>query len=282
MLAICALGAIVWLSSCEEIGPDICLKNCGPQNVLVDTTYISANVQQPQVKRVLLEDFTGVRCTNCPQGHDLAHDLEVQHPGQIVAVGCHSDFLAQPYPGWPDLRTAAANSISDLLSPPAKPYAAIDRVLWPGQTFIPVGLQNWSGNTNTRLTEVPPVNISLSSTYTDTSRETILRMELHYTQTLAGPNRFGIWLMEDSINSAQLNGTTVDSPYYHMHVLREYLTPVNGVAINESLVPGRVIIKEFAIPISNDYNENLVTIGLWVSQGGSSVEVLQAAKAKLK
>jgi hypothetical protein len=168
------------------------------------------------------------------------------------------------------------------LSPPAKPYAAIDRVRWPGQTFIPVGLQNWSGNTNTRLQEVPPVNLNLTSTYTDTSRETIIRMELHYTQTLAGSNRFGLWLMEDSINSAQLNGSNVDSPYFHMHVLREYLTPVNGVAINESLVPGRVIIKEFPVTISSAYDADQVTIGLWVSAGGASLEILQAAKTKLK
>jgi hypothetical protein len=88
--------------------------------------------------------------------------------------------------------------------------------------------------------------------------------------------------MEDSINSAQLNGQTIDSPYWHMHVLREYLTPVNGIAINESLVPGRVIIREFLVNISNAWREDKLSIGLWVGEGGTSTLILQATKAKIK
>lgn len=277
-------GVIVlfFLNSCEEVGPDICLKNCGPQNVLQDTTYIEAQVEAPDVKKVLLEDFTGVRCTNCPQGHSLAKNLETQHPGQIVAVACHSDFLASPYSGFPDLRSTAANELSAIFSPPAKPSALIDRKLFPGETGKSYLLGKWNGYVNTQLQETPPVNLDLSVSYDSASREAIVRMELHYTQALSGSNRFGLFLMEDSINSAQLNGQTIDSPYWHMHVLREYLTPVNGIAINESLVPGRVIIKEFLVNISNAWREEKLTVGLFVSEGGTSTTVLQATKAKIK
>lgn len=281
-LYVLGIALLFILSACEEIGPDICLSNCGPQNVLEDTTYIEAQVEAPDVKKVLLEDFTGVQCTNCPQGHALSKNLEDSNPGQIVAVACHSEFLASPYPGNPDLRSAAADELSAIFSPPAKPSALIDRKQFPGETGKSYLLGKWNGYVNTQLQEVPPVNLDLSVSYDSDTREAIVRMELHYTQALSGSNRFGLWLMEDSINSAQLNGSTIDSPYWHMHVLREYLTPVNGIAINESLVPGRVIIKEFLVNISSAWREEKLSVGLWVGEGGTSTQTLQATKAKVK
>ncbi len=274
-------GFLLLLPSCEEVGPDICLKDCDG-DVLLDTTYVTSSIPSPQMKKVLLEDFTGVRCTNCPQGHSLTKTLETQNPDQIIAVALHSDFLAFPYPGNQDLRSQAANDIANIFSPPAKPSALIDRHLFPGEVIKCYLLGKWTGYVNDRLQEDAPVNITLSSTFDDVARETVLRMELVYTEAQSVDNRYGLWIMEDNLQSAQLNGSTIDSPYIHQHVIREYITPASGVALTENLEGGRVIIKEFLVPISGEYDESNVSIGAWVGEGGTSTTILQATKVKIQ
>ena len=41
-------------------------------------------------RTVLLEDFTGQLCTNCPDGHRLIASLQEQYGENIIAVGIHA------------------------------------------------------------------------------------------------------------------------------------------------------------------------------------------------
>ena len=61
LLALSA-AAMFWLSACEEKGPLINFED-GP--VASDTTYVAAP-ETPQTKKLLVEEFTGASCTNCP------------------------------------------------------------------------------------------------------------------------------------------------------------------------------------------------------------------------
>src|SRR5580704_2141320 len=76
-----------FLPSCKEIGPDINLH--GNANAVSDTSYIESPVATPEPKNTVIEDFTGVRCPNCPAGHVIIAGLKTQYPGRIVAVCLH-------------------------------------------------------------------------------------------------------------------------------------------------------------------------------------------------
>src|SRR5690348_14133339 len=89
------LGSLLY--SCKEVGPDINLH--GNQNALTDSTYVESPVQTPETKNVLIEEFTGVRCPNCPQGHVIIANIKAANPGRVVSVSLHpQNSLGYPYP----------------------------------------------------------------------------------------------------------------------------------------------------------------------------------------
>ena len=71
MKNICRIAfALLFLVSCEEEPPGI---NYTPTKVAFEETYIDAsNVPTPQLREVLVEDISGVRCVNCPDAAIIA------------------------------------------------------------------------------------------------------------------------------------------------------------------------------------------------------------------
>ena len=60
-------------------------------------------------KTVLIKDFTGARCVNCPAAAEYAHEL--QHSlgaDRIFILSVHAGFLAQPLGNFPDFLTVKA------------------------------------------------------------------------------------------------------------------------------------------------------------------------------
>ena len=78
------LSIIITISACDKIE--------GPYIINSDS-YVNPD------KKVLVEDFTGHLCPNCP---DAARELEAIHdiyPGQIISMAIHvSKSFARPYP----------------------------------------------------------------------------------------------------------------------------------------------------------------------------------------
>ena len=271
---------LVFTSSCEELGPDINLGGNNRAEGLIDTSYIAATVEAPQDKVVLLMDFTGVKCKNCPLGKSQVEDLMNLYPGGLAVIGVYSEFLCEPYPGDPDLRTEDAENLQGLLEPFfGKPSAAVDMHEFAGsQSIMEVQLNKWANYVQQRSTLTPPVNLTVENSYNATTRELIITASLHYTDEVIGDNRIAIVILENNIVAGQLHpDNSVDTNYIHKHVLREVLTPTNGESLNVDKVPGRVVIKQFSYTIPVEWDaEHLEVVG-YVHRFGGSFEVLQAA-----
>src|SRR5690606_8300902 len=148
---------VIWsviFPSCKEIGPDIDLSDTVRDTSLLDTAYFIVDIPPAQSKIVLMEEFTGVRCINCPDGHLQIELIQNTHPGRVAAVALHSDFLGVAYPGQPELRIPEAQNLEDFLGPAAaKPMAAIDRILFAGEPTELMFLQQWAARVNQQLNE---------------------------------------------------------------------------------------------------------------------------------
>ncbi|MEY4926708.1 MAG: hypothetical protein RI894_1144, partial [Bacteroidota bacterium] len=81
-IAIIALFSAFLFVGCKEIGPEINFK----PKYEGDTSYLTSSVPVAQEKVVYLEEFTGVQCVNCSQGHQLVADLLVLHGERLAAV----------------------------------------------------------------------------------------------------------------------------------------------------------------------------------------------------
>jgi hypothetical protein len=275
----CGLWAI--FPSCKEVGPDIDLDDAANDTTLIDTTYIIASIPAAQSKIVALEEFTGVRCINCPDGHEQIKNIQTTYPGRVVAVSLHSEFLGAPYSNQPDFRIAEAQDLEELLGPAAaKPMASIDRVLFSGETSVLQFLQQWSGRVVQQLNAPVPVNIEIESRLD--GNDIIAKITLMYLQSTTSDNRITLMLSEDSVKAAQLTNTSVDSNYIHNHLVRAFATRYNGNTLNYELNQGRIIVKEFRFAeISSTWNINNLKVICLIHEFDNSKKILQAAERKV-
>jgi hypothetical protein len=264
-----------FLSSCKEEGPFIILNP--PAVALVDTNYLTNNVPDAAPKTILLEEFTGVRCTNCPSGHARVAELYNTYPGRFVAIAIHTNFLGAPYGNDLDLRTENGETLGATLGPiNGKPSAFIDR-----KQFSTVATRDvinpdlWPPLVAEQMNLSSPVNIELEKVNLDeNSRILRYRVTLSYTENAQNHN-LGFAITENNIVAAQLSSGTIIENYVHKHVLRDYLSPIIGQPLTENLERGRVIIKEFEFEIPLGWNIQNLELIAFIRQ--SNDEIVNAA-----
>ena len=81
-------------------------------------------------RTVLLEEFTGVRCVNCPLGAAEAHKLQEFFGDNLIVVGLYPQTpvnLTEPASGDMDLRTDAAEAYAKEYKVEAFPRGMVNR-----------------------------------------------------------------------------------------------------------------------------------------------------------
>lgn len=268
---------------CQEVGPKVDID--GTSNLLGDTTYLETSIATPQPRVVVIEEFTGVRCVNCPRAHATIKTIQEAHPGRVAAVGIHTGIFAQPYEGRQDFQLRPeGNDIESLLgNAQGYPSGAVDRELFPGESRIIINDTKWSNYVNSQLTIATPVNIELVKVYNPVSRKFDINATFKFTSAVAQDLYFTAYLCEDNIREYQLTPTGIDSSYTHNHVLRKVITPVNGQRLNApSFIPGRVIVQRFSFVIPESWNaSNLKLVGL-VHGAGDDKGALHGAYTRIE
>ena len=287
-VSVLTAGYILFLSSCQEVGPNINLH--GNANSVSDSTYIESPVATPSAKNILIEEFTGVNCPNCPSGHIVEAGIESQYPGRISGIALHpTNSLGSPFPfSLQNLEDPLSTSLYSYLGfggPDAEPCAAIDRQVFPTQSGILMLRDYWSTAVATDLTLTPQVNLTLSDIYNSTNHQVTVITQIHYTQNVSQPNNITIALTEDSVVTAQLDGANIDTFYVHNNVLRTILTGTDGDNVaynpNVTLTAGRVIQLVYQTTLNTSWNPLNMHIIAFVHEHATSQVVYQSAKIKL-
>ena len=270
----------VGFSSCwlDEVGPPIDTSNGG------GTTF--------QQKRVLLEDITGVRCTNCPSGHELAATISANNAGRVEVVCIHSGVFAVPFAfSSYDFKSDCPEGvqIDNWLGPSSSwPCADINRKLFTGESALFLSSTKWAGYVAQELaSDTPVVAIDINRTYNISSRNLSVSLNLHYNTTETTANYFTIYLVEDSIVDPQSNDTPapvhIDTFYTHMNVLRHVLTAYNGTAVSGSTTSGSDIsTASFSYVLPANVNAAHARVVAFVSEFGTSKDVLQVVSKKVE
>lgn len=235
---------------------------------------------------VLLEEFTGKGCTNCPKGSREIENLLTLFPDNLVAVSIHAGFFANPdiFPiGQYDLRPPQAQELFNLLGPNlGYPAGVVNRTLVNGD--MQLGANQWASAISRELQTPPAIELSIVKEYNSVSRELEVTVTGVAKQDLSGDIRLGVMLTESGIVDAQDDQEFggIDPNYVHKHVLRTMLTPVSGVAVGSSFVSGQPFTQTFTIVLEPNWNADEMEIIAFVSNvQGSAFPVLQATSVHL-
>lgn len=283
-------AAICFLQSCKE--KDV-LINFGLKEGVTDTTYVGAT-ETPQSRRVLIEEFTGASCTNCPAGHDVVKSLIAANPERIVALAYHTNDAGAIYEpvdkkgvkSLYDFRTEEATNIGKVIYEGLQsiPSAGIDRTKIG--TSLLISRPQWANETNKRLLVASPVNMYLTSTYKADEKKVSVRVKIVYTSDVSTKNSINLGLVESKIIDAQEFSDRIEVNYEHNHVFRKSFTPYNGYPVLDSVATkkaGRVYEYNYVFTPDEKWNlDNCYLIAYLNNSETGNKEVLQAIEVKLK
>lgn len=225
----------------------------------------------PQNRTVLLEDFTGIHCGYCPEGHAIAAALEAQHGPRLAVVGVHAGPYATPSTGEPDFRTTEGTAIDSYFTVGGYPAGVINRHLFNGADDL--GRGAWEGAVNEMLALPSPVNLGVASAFDAGTRELTVTVELLYTANSPGGDDYiSVLLVESGIIGPQTDygpsGNHTD--YEHNHVLRSYITGTWGEAVNTT-TQGTSLVRTYTFTVPEQWNVANCEVVAFVSEDHSEV-----------
>lgn len=274
------LVLIVALAGCEEENPGVILDE--GQVALLDSTYVTTDLPAAQEKTVVFEEFSGVKCSNCPLGNQATADLIDAHGERFVPIVYHTDFLGTPFSGDIDMRTEDGQRIEGLLESTNKPSASIDRRIFDvGRVSTTVNA--WDARVDEQLSAATTVNVDLEKlSYEETDRLLRFRLTITYLTDVSSAQALTMGFTEDGLVAAQLDGSTVIPDYVHDHIFRSFITPYQGEPITEPTEEGRVIIQEFAVELDEAWDDQKLALFAFVHDTGTDLEVRQGRFIKIK
>ena len=184
-------------------------------------------------RNVLLVDFTGQRCSNCPAAADLLRSLTAGPAGaRIIAVSVHGGALALSTDASPrGLAGPDARRLTDEARVSSWPQGTVDRPV--GGTLLRPSA--WNAALAERLALAADADAAAQQSLVADAHVALATRTLSYTlrprhlTDAAGQadaeTYLHLWLVEDSITAPQtLADGTERADYLHRHVLRLDLT----------------------------------------------------------
>lgn len=276
------LFAFALLSTgCEEIPPDVSPPNGGNNSEEIDVNL------EDQPRQVLIEEFTGVRCVNCPEGSEQLETMLNTYGNQLVAVSIHAGFFSPPHnESLYDFRTDDGTAILNYLEQPIGfPTAVVDRKLFQGEASLQIAQSTWNGHVDEQLVEEPKIKIGIDPTFSMTDRNLTVDLTFLPTENLSNEDlRYTVMITENNIIDYQTIPVQGDIPdYNHKHVFRDVITTnFDGDPITEDILDGFSFEKSINYTLPENWDENECTVIAFVHySSNNNKEVLQAAEVDL-
>ncbi|WP_203295826.1 Omp28-related outer membrane protein [Luteirhabdus pelagi] len=218
----------------------------------------------PENKKVILEEFTGINCVFCPQGHAIAQGIQDNNPGNVFLINVHVGGFATPNAGQPDFRTPFGSALASQSNLAGYPAGTVNRHEFPGLqqngTGTAMGRGNWAQAANQVLGESSYVNVGVEADLDVQSRELTVHVEVYYTgDSPQSTNKLNIALLQNNTLGPQTGGNMGDE-YVHMHRLVHFLTGQWGEDITTT-TNGSFIDETYTYTIPEDYNDIPVNLG---------------------
>lgn len=190
-------------------------------SLTVSLTAAAWNVTtEPTKRNALIEEFTGIHCMNCPDGHHIAAAIINLHEGDVYTVAYHSGYFSGAYPGEPNFVTETGQAIHDRFDVSSYPSAVVNRMdLGNG---VVQGRGSWGPSCREVGKLNSPVNIWASSAYDADSRKFSIDVEGYMTEGMNDP-RINVFLLQNEVLGPQAGGQLGDE-YPHRHMFRTRLT----------------------------------------------------------
>lgn len=213
-------------------------------------------------RAILIEDFTGQRCVNCPTGTEIINGIvDTYGEDNVIAVGIHSGPL-----GFPGTATAVGlvtdtgneyYSHWDKENKMGQPWVIFNRKTSPDSHY-----NNWAAMVSTIISEKLNLTVNIANAYDAASRTLTTTVG---ADGLSGSvkGKLQVWIVEDGVTALQKmpDGST-NKKYIHNHVFR---AAVNGTWGEDVTVKeGETTTKQYSYKLPEAWNADNIAVVAFV------------------
>ena len=207
-----------------------------------------------QKKGILLEEFTGIYCGNCPDGHQYAKNLMYANEN-AYSIAIHAGHYAEPIGSHPDFRIPGGEIIDTEFNNYGYPSGLINRHLYDGNYIL--GRGSWIKSAKAVHSQDAPVNILLTSAFDGNTRKLSVKVEGYYTMEVDEEiHRLNVVIIENNIIAHQ-SGSDLGSNYVHNKMLRHFITQMDEEIWGDEIVApkkGEYYVFDYEIDLPTDIN----------------------------
>lgn len=230
-------------------------------------------------KTVLIKDFTGVRCVNCPAAAEVAHELQHRMgEDRVLVLSVHAGFLSMPVGAFPDFRTEEGTEWYGQNA--SNPLFSVDHVaLTDGNTLY---VEQIDTPVAEALTEPQTFDVFIVNKYDESTRQLKVESDVVAASDYLGQVNVTVCLVEDSIVGRQVVPGGVDTAYVFRNVFRGTVNGAAGDVFSEGQIyVNDEYIYKYNIELDPAYNEDQCYILTYVYDKADG-KILQSAMEKIK
>jgi len=232
---------------------------------LLTTAKAQLNVSTAtENKNVVLEEFTGIYCGFCPDGHKRANQLAANNPGDVVLINIHTGGFAVPRGNDPDYRTPFGAAIASASQLTGYPAGTINRREFAGMSQNPNGgtamsRSRWASAAPIVLGETSNVNMAVQGIMDANADTMTIDVAMYYTGDAQSYNFLHVAILQNNVigpqsgRNANPAQNTSDGQYRHEHMLRDMPTGSRGELIT-TVSQGTRVNKTYKWAVPQDIN----------------------------
>jgi hypothetical protein len=207
-------------------------------------------------KNVLVEDYTGITCGNCPGAADVLDSMIKKYGSRIVPMAVNAGSFASP-PLAPsqyniDFTSPTGDAYNTFFGISSNPNGMVNRKGYPLTNVQTDGA--WDGLAyNIIQNDTAFIKLTLNTTFDTTSRNLSVTATSKFLKALSGKYYLVVLLTQDSIMAPQLKYGAPNSQivnYAHRYALRDAINSTWG----DSLVSNGAALNKIVIKTYNNYN----------------------------
>ena len=278
--------ALFFFTACDEIEKPYVREQDNGGNDTINGGEDSVEV----VQKVLVEEFTGHKCPNCPKGHEQLANLKDEYGDSLVLVSIHAGFFAEPDNSGQyvqDFRTDAGEAIHNYFEVGSYPSGMINR--GKGQENLVLHYETWNSVIGQQMGQKAQAILSTDMDYDPQNRTLSADFEVEFIEQVSGNYKLSAFITEDSIVAPQKNenenvGEVPEIPeYVHDHVLRGTLNATWGESVtDESITTDKTYTLSYdGFNIPEGWNEDKLSIVAFVYKE-ETFDVIQTEKMPFK
>ena len=209
-------------------------------------TFVSTTLEN---KNVVLEEFTGIYCTFCPDGHVIGQGLHDSYPNDIFLINIHTGGYSNPNgPSDPDFNSNHGAAIAANSGLAGYPAGTVNRHVFPnitpqgsaGTTALSRG--DWAAASTDIMSQASPVNVAAQASYDMSTGILTVNTETYFTANHTNAAFLHVAVVQNNVPGPQTGAQTYNpgaiisgpwSPTYnHQHMLKYLMDGAFGIELN--------------------------------------------------